>query len=164
MKIVSILISLLLCSPISFGQWFTIIKRTDAFFVLHQPGMIPVDAEGNALSSGPDTINTVYVETSNNNIKWIGAWKNGKSFSILATEIKDSTFEVGTGKDSDQKIILKPARGNHLWQLQLIPERTGSKAPVKAKRGELILKSKYKRNTIIQQIKSQIELASLPSV
>jgi hypothetical protein len=159
-----IFISFLLISIISCAQSKYGIRKVDAFFSEHLPGNIPVDSDGNSLYPGPDTINTIYLETKGVSIKWIAAWKNGKSFSVVTTAIEETPFEAGVNKLSDKKIILKPAAGNKLWLLQLVKDETPSKSPVKAKPGEIILKGKSGKNTIIQKINSQTELASLPSV
>jgi hypothetical protein len=140
------------------------IRRTDAFFTEHMPGNIRVDDNGQPVFHGPDTITTIYIETTGSPIKWIAAWKDGKSFSVIATAINERPFEVGVNKINNKKIILKPRKGNKLWLLQLEKKETSSKPPVKTKRGEIILQGRSGGKLFIQKINSQTELDSLPSV
>ena len=157
-------IGILLISTGSYAQSKYGIRKVDAFFSEHLPGNIPVDINGNSLYHGPDTVNTIYVETKGASIRWIAAWRDGKSFTVNTLAIKDTPFEVGSNKISNEKIILNPAAGNKLWLLQLVKKESSSKPPVKMRNGEIILQGKSGRNVFIQRISSQTELATIPSV
>jgi hypothetical protein len=155
---------LLLITIVSGAQSNYGIRRTDAFFTEHLPGNIPVDEQGHSLYHGPDTINTVYVETKGTPAKWIAAWKNGSSFSVIVTAITEIPYEVGVDKYNNQKVVLQPAKGNKLWLLQFEKKEIPLKPPVKMKAGEIILQGRSGKRTFIQRISSQIELAAIPSV
>jgi hypothetical protein len=157
-------ISFFLISIVSGAQQNYGIKKVDAFFKEHLPGNIPVDADGNSLYHGPDTIYTIYIETKGNSPDWTTAWKNSRSFSISTTIIKETPFEVGISKLTNKKIILKPAPGNKLWLLELEKNSISSKPPVKTKRGEIILQEKSGKKIVIRRISRLTELAVLPSV
>ena len=154
-----LLISMDSCAQSKYG-----IRKTDAFFTERLPGNIPVDENGRSLYHGPDTINTVYLETRGASIKWIAAWKDGRSFSIITLAIKNTPFEVGINKITNKKILLKPSPGNKLWLLELQKTETSSKPPVKMKTGGIILQGRSGGKIFIQRIGSQTELTSIPSV
>src|SRR6185503_2163391 len=140
------------------------IRRTDAFLTERTPGTIRANDNGDPEFQGPDTINTIYIETTGGPIKWISAWKDGKSFSVTTTIIHDRPVEVGVNRANNAKVTLRPQKGNQLWLLQLEKKGTSSKPPVRAKKGEIILQGKYGGKLFIQKITSQIGLESLPSV
>jgi hypothetical protein len=153
------LISLNSCAQQKYG-----IRKADAFFSEHLPGNIRVDREGNSLYHGPAIVNTIYIETKGSPVKWIVAWKGGQSFSVVTTEIKERPFEAGTEKETNEKILLKPAPGNKLWQLVLVKDETSSKVPSKIKSARIILQGKWGGKKIYQKIDRQVELAAVPSV
>ena len=155
---------LLLLCLVSGAQSSYGVRKVNAFFSEHLPGIIPVDNDGNSSYHGPDTIHTIYIETNGAFIKWTGAWKDGKSFSVNTVAITDIPFEAGINKIDNKKVLLKPAAGNKLWLLELQQKEHSSKPPVKIRPGEIILQGKTGRQTIIQRISSQTELASIPSV
>src|SRR6185295_3874961 len=88
-------IGLLLITLASGAQSKYGIRRTDAFFTEHMPGNIRANDNGEPAFHGPDTITTIYIETTSNAIKWITAWKDGKSFSVSTTAINERPYEVG---------------------------------------------------------------------
>lgn len=139
------------------------IKRVVAFRSLRMPGNIPVDENGNSLFKGPDTINTIYVETSRKGVQWETAWKNGKAYSVVAELLPGASFEAGTGKATGKKIVLTPAKGNQQWLLQLEPLEKTQKAPIALKAGELLLKGKYGKTIVLQTVKQQTELEVMPA-
>jgi hypothetical protein len=139
------------------------IKRITAFYALRTPGNIPVDENGRELYSGPDTIHTIYIEVSGKNtVKWEDAWKNNNYYTVISTKITQVTFEAGMDKNSN-KVILKPATGNTLWQLSLSPSEIKMTKPAKAFQDEIILLGKYNGKKIIQKISKLTELVLPPS-
>jgi len=153
------LFNIISCAQAKYG-----IKKVDAFFRENQPGNIRMDEQHNPINSGPDTVYSIYLETKDVAIKWVGAWKNGKPYSIVSTAIDETPYQVGVDKLSNQNVILEPVAGNKLWQLQLEPTENKSKPPVKTTTDEIIIKGKAGKKTIIQRIYSQVELTTIPSV
>ena len=164
MKCRFIFILLFCTSTTSFAQSKYGIRKINSFFIEHVPGNIRADSVGNPIFQGPDTIHTVYVETGSNTIKWIAAWKDGKSFSVITTAINERPFVVGVNSRTNEKIILKPAKGNKLWLLQFDKKATSSKPPVKPKRGEIILQGRSAGKLFIQRVGRSTELETIPSV
>jgi hypothetical protein len=155
--------SLLSISLLSCAQSKHLVKNVYATYTVHLPGNIAVDRNGNSISPG-DTLNTIYVETTTEQIHWTRAWKDGKDYSVIQTLITKSPFDAGTDKTSNKKIILHPAKGNILWKLQLVPEVKLFPAPHKTLRGEIILEGMHHGKKITQKIFKQIEIVSVPSV
>ena len=89
-----------------------------AYITERLPGNIPVDAQGEPLRHGPDSIYTVYVETKEM-ITWDSAWMNGSRYAIEASQLTIFPVDAGTDKSTGQKILLRPADGNQLWLLTL---------------------------------------------
>ena len=139
------------------------VKKIAAFQSLHMPGNIPVDQNGNSLFKGPDTTNTIYVETSGKGIQWDMAWKNGKAYSVVAELLPAGSFNAGTEKTSSKKMMFTPAKGNQQWLLQLEPLEKNQKAPAALKNGEILLKGKYGKAIVLQTVKQQTELEVMPA-
>lgn len=138
------------------------VKNIYATYTEHLPGNIPVDRNGNTISTR-DTLNVIYIETTSEKIQWNIAWKNDKNYSILATLIT-SPFDAGVNKITNKKMILRSAKGNKLWQLQLVPGEKKSSAPFNILPGEIILQGIYHGEKITLKIAKQTELSSMPSV
>jgi hypothetical protein len=155
--------ALVLTTLASCGQSKNIVRKTHAFYTEHLPGTIMKDDEGRPVNPRRDTIYTVYVETGNTVIKWLEAWTNGQSFTIIATPVAGKQ-EVGTTTSGDKKITVEPAAGNKLWLLQLQKAEVSSKAPAAMKSGEIILRGKTGKKTFTQKIGPPVELAAIPSV
>ena len=152
-------VCLVACAQENYG-----IKRMVAFRSLRMPGNIPVDENGNSLFKGPDTINTIYVETTRKGIQWDTAWRNGRAYTVAAELLSTASFDAGTDKRTGKKIVLTAANGNQQWLLQLEPLENNQKVPVTSlKSGEILLKGKYGKSTIMQTIKQQTELDVLPA-
>jgi hypothetical protein len=141
------------------------IKKIRAYYEEHMPGNIPVGEDGRPLRKYPVVTHLVYVETTPKaTIKWTNAWKNGKTFSITTTEIKQLPFEVGKKKINEEKIVFNVSKGNKLWQLQLDESANKIKCPLKANSTEIILQGIYKGKKIYKRIASETELYVIPSV
>lgn len=97
------------------------IKTTAAFRSVHLPGNIPVDPEGRSLYKGPDTLLTIYVETSPLPIKWLMAWSEGRTWSVTPIAQTGPSVEAGIRKTDRQHIVLTAAKGNKWWRLELSP-------------------------------------------
>jgi hypothetical protein len=157
------LLSFVLIALSSCAQSKYSIKKITAFYALRTPGNIAVDEKGNELYSGPDTIHTIYIEVSGKNtVKWEDAWKNNNYYTLISTKITQAIFEAGMDKNSN-KVILKPATGNTLWQLSLSPSETKTSKPGKGVANEIIIQGKYNGKKIIQKISKLTELVLPPS-
>ena len=147
------------CAQTKYG-----IRKADAFFSEHLPGNIRADSDGNPVYQPPDTIYTIYLETYGDSIKWIAAWRNGQSFSVIATIVTGLPPEIGKNKQTKEKIVLMSEKGDELWLLQLNKSESSTKPPVSAAEGAIILKGKSGNKTIIHVLNSQTELTIPPSV
>ena len=139
------------------------IRRVDAFFTERMPGIIRADDNDKEVPFRPDTITTIYIEFSGTPVKWITAWKDGRTYSIMATAINERPVDIGVNKHTNAKIVLRPAGRNSLWLLHL-SGTVVTKPPVKPRPGEIILLGRQGKKTITYRIGSQVELESIPSV
>ena len=151
-------IGLLACA-----QSKNVIKTAYGVYQVHLPGNIAVDKNGNEIASR-DTINFIYIETANNEIKWDMAWKNGKNYSIISTLINSKLYDAGTKKLTGKNMLLKVSEDNKLWQLRLIPSDKNVEAPSNILPGEIIIRGSFNGKKIYQNINSLTELNSIPSV
>ncbi|MEO7121484.1 MAG: hypothetical protein ABIY62_10320, partial [Ginsengibacter sp.] len=119
---------LLTVALISCAQSKSVLKNIYATYREVLPGNIAVDINGKEIAAR-DTINFVYVETSSTEIKWKMAWKNNKAFSIEASLIETNPFDAGIDKVKSEKILIRVAPGNKLWQLRLMPVEENIPAP-----------------------------------
>ena len=138
------------------------IKNIYAVYKVHLPGNIAINENGNEIPSR-DTVNLIFIESHGKDMHWSNAWKNGKSFSILPTLIDSGTYNIGTKKMTNENMIIHSSSGNKLWQLQLIATDQTIPQPEKLSRDEILLEGIYQRKTILQKVKTQIELNSIPS-
>ena len=154
--------SLLTASLYACAQSKYSIKNIYAVYEVHLPGNIAVDQSGNEISSR-DTLNVVYVETSSGQIQWNVAWKNDKTYSILSYLAHTNFIDAGTDKNTNEKMIIHASPGNKLWQLRLIPSDSKISLPAKILQNEILLEGTYNGKKILQKIKKQVELNSIPS-
>lgn len=138
------------------------IKNIYAFYKVHLPGNIAVDENGNEIPSR-DTINFIYIESPSKDIHWKNAWKNGKTFTILPTLIDAISYDVGTIKTTNEKMLVHVTHGNKLWQLQLIASDEIIAPPEKILQDEILLEGVHHGNQILKTIKNPVELNSIPS-
>lgn len=155
---------LIICSLTGCAQGKYGIMKIDAFWTEHIPGTIPVDANGQSLYNGPDTLYSIYLETNGRKVEWDKAWKNGKAYSIVTTLITTYPHDAGFEKATGKKNILIPAKGNQLWVLHLAPIDQKTTVPAYLKTGQMIIQGKYGSKIITQIIKKETELSTLPSV
>lgn len=128
------------------------------------PGNIRTDENGKPLPKGPTTVDLIFVEASSDKIQWKYAWKNGRTFLITSSRITQLPYEVGRKKSDNEKVLLSPANGNQLWQLDLHPAEKNKIAPMKADAGEIILEGFYKGKKVLRKINKQVELDVPPAV
>jgi hypothetical protein len=151
--------SLNACTQIKDG-----IKNIQGFYIEKLPGNIPVDENGNSSFKGPDTLITIYVETSGKEPDWKMAWWGSKNYSITSSLISQTQYEVGTTIKDNKKIFLNPAKRNKLWKLNLQVSDKKVYLPQVIKKGQLLLKGKYLNKTIYRKINTLVQLTTIPSV
>ena len=138
------------------------VKKIFATYHEVLPGNIAVDASGNEVDSR-DTVNYVYVETQSNNIKWTNAWKDNKSYSVIATLVEGDALDVGTNKATGRDIIVTATPGNKLWSLRLLPSEVNLPSPKKIACCQILLRGSYKSKEIFETVSDIVEVARAPS-
>ncbi len=155
------------------AQSGSVIVKTYAYYVESVRGNFPEYAQEEVLGGKVDSsrilpkrIDTsivIYIETKNKLVSWDTAWQKGQGFLITAFPIEQSPVYLGTRRGGNS-VVIKPSKGNFLWQLQLSPISSWRSFPVKITRHEIVLKGKYKRKTISWKTGILIDLKPLPSV
>ena len=122
---------------------------------------LPVNTDTFILPAKMDTFIVIYLETSSQLISWDTAWQNEQPYLITALHIAQTPFHAGFVRGGNQ-VILTPADGNFLWQLQLF--RTGP-ALLNGKtitKDAIILKGMFKGKYTFLKTGPLIELAPMP--
>ncbi|QEC55349.1 hypothetical protein [Flavisolibacter ginsenosidimutans] len=132
--------------------------KARGYFMIPTPGTIAVDDSGNPLNASRDTVFTLYVETKSKTVKWERAWKNGRSFALIPSQINKEEI-VGTAKKDNGKIVIAPGNSNTLWRLELADDQKKEKLPQAAQQG-ILLKGRSGNKPFYIVIKSLTELAS----
>jgi hypothetical protein len=155
----------------SFAQSQSVVIKTYAFYFVSIRNNYPMNggqevAHGNAdtllsLPAIADTSVIVYVETKSKLIDWNTASQKGKVFRITAIPIKDFPFHAGFVQGGSQ-LVLTPAKGNFLWQLQLSPTGTSKLWQGKIGMDEIILKGNYKGKKFTRKTTRLREIIPLP--
>ncbi|RYZ27750.1 MAG: hypothetical protein EOO10_11765 [Chitinophagaceae bacterium] len=114
------------------------IKKGKAFIRESSPGTEMLDDNGNPTVQPKIVSYMAYVELAGAAPEWKYAWYNNQVFAVTATKIEEKKLEVGIDKSTGEKITMLSAKGNQLWQLELIPAKDASKS-IKTKGDELIL-------------------------
>jgi hypothetical protein len=144
------------------AQTGKLVRKSHAFYVQRQPGTVRVDpSTGEEVARKTDTLITVYAETTKKDITWDTAWRNGRAYMVRAVLVGTKPAEAGTSKEGDHKIIITPAKGNFLWQLQLLPLPATRVLP--ASKG-IRLRIIYKGVSRWHEAGEPVELAAVPSV
>lgn len=117
MRVIWLFTSLWLLGCFSTAQVFV---RAHGFFTVRYLGNVAVSEEGKQLTSGTDTVYTVFIETQRNDLLFENAVVNGSVFSVSATAVRDSV-EVGLKKNTLQTVILHPTKSNTLWRVVFTP-------------------------------------------
>ena len=157
----------------SFAQSGSAIVRSYAYYVESVRGNFPEYAEEEVFGGKVDSVRNIpriidtsiviYIETKNKLISWDTAWQNGQAYHITAFPIEQTPVNAGIRKGGNT-VLIKPAKGNFFWQLQLSPIRSSKTSPGKITRHEIILKGKYKGKKISWKTGTLIDLTPLPSV
>ncbi len=154
-----VIVAFLFCSITSCSQVNYGIKKVNGYTEIRQRGTLQVDDFGNPVNIEPIIIHTIYVEApTNSKIEWNLAWWHGKAYAVAATLSSSLPMEVGIGKVSGQKIILKPENGNKLWKLELMPTNKKGNPPSKKSKG-IILEGKINSKKIVRSIDQLTELS-----
>ena len=133
------------------------IKNIYAFRAEHLPGIVAVDPQGNPTHQGPDTLYTIYIESAKP-IQWLKAWKNGKTYSIIAMRIADAPVDAGIKKANGEHVLINVTKGNALWRLDLTPAEKQAPPPQKIKAGHMLLQGTHGTKTVVRSVVNEVEL------
>jgi hypothetical protein len=142
----------------------TVVKTAYAFDIVRIPGNIPVGDDGQPLSKVVDTSTIIYVETASRHIEWDTAWKDGRVFLLTGIIVEQTPIEAGVSKTGNEKMTLRPAPGNVIWRLQLIPLETVSQAGKRNRYRDILIRGRAKTKPFWHTITRRVELESIPSV
>jgi hypothetical protein len=120
-------------------------------------GIIQVDENGKPKTKGSWMSYFIYIETQGNKIPtWEQFVYDGKKYEINILPVNDSVVNVGKVQDSENDIIINPAKGNKLWKLQIpnLQIKTATKNFLLVLTGKL---QKQKVQLSIQQKINQLE-------
>ncbi len=156
----------------SCAQTRTGIVRSYAYYIERTPGNIPdfaieAPVEGNkdprvSPVRKVDTSIVIYIETKNKLISWDTAWQKDQPYLITAFAVTDIPTQPGFAKEGEQ-ILLSPAKGNFLWQLQLSPLRPKGGRLLEITHEKLTLKGRYLGKRISWKTGSLSDLIPFPS-
>ena len=109
-----------------------------------------------------DTSIVVFIETTTQSIQWETALQNKQQFIITVIPLKSFPFYAGFVKNG-RELVISPAKGNYLFELQLLLPTAGLLSTQKITKDKIILKGKYKKKFFT--IKTQLlkELIPLPA-
>lgn len=94
-----------------------------------------------------DTFIIVYIETSKRLINLDTAWQNEQPYLLTSIPINQVPFHAGLIKNGGE-VIISPAEGNLLWQLQFQRIRTNLKPKFEIAAEEIFIKGNYKGKKI----------------
>lgn len=137
------------------------IRKIHAYSREQMPGNIPMPGLG--IPSGPDTVFTIYVETSDKKIQWDSAWRNNKTYTVETVWLTDNRAEPGISKSNGEKIVLKGDKKSYLYALYLVPAGQVLPAPAPVDQGGLLLKGRHDGKSFFQIISQLVELEAIPS-
>lgn len=142
------------------AQTKNVVVNSSGHFYMPMRGTLPVNENGQPINSKQDTVFILFVETKENKIQWNKAWKGGTLFLVNSTQIKEAKAVVGETTPDNKKIILSPAKGNTLWQIELTGSPIYEKAPQSITHQEILLKGIRKKQVFYHRISILTELAS----
>jgi hypothetical protein len=140
------------------------IKKASAFVSETSPGTEMLDDNGKPVVQLPIINYFVYVEFSGTTPEWKYAWYKDQMFTVVATKIEQNKLEIGIDKQTGKKVFVQSAKGNELWQLELLPKEKYSKPPSKLKGGELLIEGTKNKKVFHFRIPKVIFLQTPDSV
>ncbi|RYZ00730.1 MAG: hypothetical protein EOO11_00465 [Chitinophagaceae bacterium] len=139
------------------------VRRVDAYLAIRLPGTIPVDDLGGPMKKRRvDSLWTIVAETRTPKMTWGFAWRGGRTYTVAATRVTD--LKVGRAKEGGAEIYRRPAAGNYLWQLELIPYEGHKKAPARVAPGAILIQGKAGTTPFYRTLRTFTELDVAPSV
>ena len=157
-------------SLFSFAQSGGAIIKTHPFYFVSIRNNYPMHGNEDVINGKADTVKAlparvdtfiiVYVETKNKLISWDTAWQKGKAYQITALLVH-TPFNAGNVKGGNQ-VVIAPAQGNFLWQLQLSPAASLKTPPGKITMDAIILKGRYKGEKFAWKTARLREIIPLP--
>lgn len=139
------------------------IMSRGAYVTVRQPGMLPVDEQGNVIQSSPDSIFTVFVETGTQKIEWGIFWRGKKAYTVIPALAESLPATGGTGEQTGKGKGLPTSKSNKLWQLELRPYEKKAAMPSASKPGQILMKGKYGSTPFSISIASITVIKSPPS-
>ena len=109
-----------------------------------------------------DTSIVIYIETTSQNIIWDTAWQNKQYFLITAFLQRSIPFHAGFLKAGKQ-VVISPAKGIYLFELQLLKPVKGISTRVKISKDAIIIKGKYKGRAITWKTAQLKEIIPVPA-
>jgi hypothetical protein len=140
------------------------IKKGNAFMSERSPGTEMLDDNGNPVVQQKIVNYTVYVELSGAVPEWKYAWYQSQMFVLNPTKIDGGKLEIGIDKTTGKKITIQPAKGNQLWQLELVPTKSSLNNSIKPKGKEVILEGIRQNKTFRYHIPQMIMLQTTDAV
>lgn len=102
------------------AQGSTRVYKVYAFVKITIPGMPMADKDGNRVNPEPVKEHFLYVETRGQQPPDFDmVYYNAAAFACTPVKVTDK--KIGIQKDNGEPVVLKTAKGNTLWQLELQP-------------------------------------------
>jgi hypothetical protein len=147
------------CSQSAYG-----VKQIYAFKTMRMTGTAARDENGKTLAPRTDTSHFMYVEVKGEDVSWLGAWKEERSYHIKAFRENNLPLDLGKDKITGENIqISPPKKGCSIWQLALIPDTIKRTAPINMKQEEILLQGKKGNKIFTVKTSKEIELIQPPS-
>jgi hypothetical protein len=146
------------------AQAVTGVRHVYAFMTEHQPGNIAVNPDGRPFHAGPDTVYTVYVETTAQDIQWKRAYIQGRAYTVYCRRVQKTPVEAGRTVQGGERIRLQAGKGGRLWQLDLGMTDEPPVYGVKGRAGEIVLEGRRGNKKMVVRVNKIIMLEGIPSV
>ena len=102
----------------------------------------------------------MFIETTTQLVEWTTAWQGKQQFIITAIPVKSFPFHAGFIKNG-RELVISPAKGNYLFELQLLQSVGEPLSHKKITTDKIILQGKYKKKSFIFKTELLKELLPL---
>jgi len=124
-------------------------------------GNIEVDENGNPLTSGSGTVNSLFAEvTGKSSPSWEKGYTSHGKF-VLQAEVIPSGRVNGVKKKSDSKnVLISAKRGATLWKLELVPSKVKTPANIGKllKKHQVVITTSFRNKQILHVVTKEIVL------
>jgi hypothetical protein len=134
-----LLLAFLAISAFAFGQNTGTAKKWYAYYYVPLPGIVAVDPDGAPRNIKRDTVYRVFVEWKGKPPQWKYALAGGKMFALTAISQKKLPVKVGESLADGKAVIIKPAKGNNLYELEFGAQKPETVSRGKSKFNELVI-------------------------